>query len=187
MKEIRIHGRGGQGIVTAGELLAMAAFADGKDSQAFPSFGSERMGSPVHAFVRIDDHKIRTRAPMERPDYVIVQDLTLLDSEDVCRGLKEDGLAVINAEVPAQELKLETRARVVTVPASRIAREKLGRPIPNTALMGAFAAASKQVSLEAIKQGIRNRFPAELVEKNIAAAEAAYRYVEENGKVKGEG
>ena len=180
MKEIRIHGRGGQGNVTAGELLAVAAFEDGKFSQAFPAFGSERMGSPVRAFVRISDHRIRMRSQVEQPDYIIVQDPTLLAAENVLEGLKPDGVAIINSEESADQLGLQTKARVVTVPAFRIAREIIGRPVPNTVLMGSFAAASGQISLEAIERSIRERFRGEIADRNVEAARKAYQYVKDH-------
>ena len=119
MREIRIHGRGGQGNVTASELLAVAAFEDGKEAQAFPAFGSERMGSPVVAFTRYSDQKIRTRTQIEHPDYVIVQDPTLIGAVDVLSGLKDDGLVIVNTEKTPQELGLKTKARVMTLPAFR--------------------------------------------------------------------
>jgi pyruvate ferredoxin oxidoreductase gamma subunit len=177
VKEIRIHGRGGQGNVTAGELLAVAAF---KYSQAFPAFGSERMGSPVRAFVRVSDQKIRTRSQVLAPDYIIVQDPTLLGAENVLEGLKPDGMAIINSDQSPEELGLDTSAKVVTIPAFKIAREVIGRPVPNTVLMGTFAAATGLVSLEAIERSIRHRFRGEIADKNIEAARKAYQYV--NGK-----
>jgi len=176
LKEIRIHGRGGQGNVTAGELLAVAAFEDGKYSQAFPAFGSERMGSPVRAFVRVSDHKIRTRSQVLHPDYVIVQDPSLLAAENVLEGLKPEGMAIINSEETPEALDLQTKAQVVTVPAFKIAREVIGRPVPNTVLMGSFAAATGLVTLEAIERSIRHRFRGEIADRNVEAARKAYQY-----------
>jgi len=179
MKEIRIHGRGGQGNVTAGELLAIAAFEDGKHSQAFPAFGSERMGSPVQAFVRISDAPVRARTQVYEPDIVIVQDPTLLGVVDVLSGLRPGGVVIVNSDQPPAQLALQTDARVITVPALAIAREEVGRPIPNTTLMGAFAAATGLVSLEAIERAIRHRWPQEAAEKNVKAARRAYALVKE--------
>jgi pyruvate ferredoxin oxidoreductase gamma subunit len=179
MREIRIHGRGGQGNVTASELLAVAAFEDGKEAQAFPAFGSERMGSPVVAFTRYSDQKIRTRTQIEQPDYVIVQDPTLIGAVDVLSGLKDDGLVIVNTEKTPQELGLKTKARVMTLPAFKIAREVIGRPIPNSVLMGAFAAATGEITLEAIKRGCTHRWPGKIGEKNAEAAEKAYQFVKE--------
>jgi len=179
MKEIRIHGRGGQGNVTAGELLATAAFEDGKHSQAFPAFGSERMGSPVQAFVRISDQPVTTRTQVYEPDIVIVQDPTLLGAVNVIGGLKPDGVVIVNSERSPAELGLQTSARVVTVPALAIAREEVGRPIPNTTLMGAFSAATGLVSMQALARAIRHRWPQEAAEKNVKAAQRAYDLVKE--------
>ena len=181
MKEIRIHGRGGQGVVTAGELLATAAFEDGLYSQALPSFGTERMGAPVEAYVRLSDSKIRRRTKVDNPDYVIVQDSTLLESEsvDVTRGLKKGALVLINTEKPINKLSRKADALILAVPATAIARETIGRPIPNTALVGAFAAATKEISLEAVARSIRHRFPGEAGEKNVQAATRAFELAKE--------
>jgi pyruvate ferredoxin oxidoreductase gamma subunit len=175
--EVRLHGRGGQGVVTAAELLAIAAFTDGKVAQAFPSFGSERMGAPVESFVKIDDKPIRSRSQITNPDYVIVQDPTVISVVDVFRGLKNGGIVIVNTEKKPNELNLQTRARIITVPATKIANEIIGRPIPNTTLMGAFAAATNQIKIESIERCIKERFPGELGEKNAKAARAAYDYV----------
>lgn len=177
MIEVRLHGRGGQGVVTAAELLAVAAFEDGKVAQAFPSFGSERMGAPVESFVKISDNTIRSRSQITNPDYIIVQDQTLIGVVDVLRGLKDSGLAIINTERKPSELNLQTKAKIITVPANKIATEVIGRPIPNTTLMGAFAAATGLIKLESIERCIKERFHGEIGEKNAKAAETAYDYV----------
>jgi pyruvate ferredoxin oxidoreductase gamma subunit len=182
MIEIRIHGRGGQGSVTAAELLAVAAFDDGREAQAFPAFGVERRGAPVQAFCRIADAPIRRRSQVYNPDYVIVQDPTLLDTVDVLSGLAEGGTVVINTERSASELSLKTKARVVTVPATQIALEELGRPIMNTAIMGAFAGVSGEISFDAIERSIRHRFGDELGEKNVRAAKRAYDSMKEQSE-----
>ena len=179
MIEIRIHGRGGQGSVTAAELLAVAAFDDGREAQAFPAFGVERRGAPVLAFCRIDSEPIRIRSQIYEPDYVIVQDPTLMDTVDVLAGLKPDGTVLINSEHAASELKLDTAARAVTFPATQIALETLGRPIMNMAIMGAFSGISGAISFEAIERSIRHRFPGELGEKNVEAARKAYELTKE--------
>ena len=182
MIEIRLHGRGGQGSVTAAELLAVAAFDDGREAQAFPAFGVERRGAPVTAFCRMSDQPIRVRTQIYSPDYVIVQDPTLMESVDVLAGLKPDGTVLINSERKPEELKLKTTARVVSVPATKIAVEELGRPIMNTVLLGAFAGVSGMISFEAIERSIRHRFKGELGEKNIKAARRAYELVKEQAK-----
>ncbi len=174
IKEIRIHGRGGQGVVTAAELLANAAYEDGKFVQAFPSFGSERMGSPLQAFVRISDRGIRTRSQVYEPDYVMVQDPTLIGVTDVLKGLKGNGLAIINIEKKPEELNLKTNAKIITIPALKIALEATGRPIVNTTLIGAFAGATNEISLDSVIKSIKSRFPEEIAKKNIIAVERAY-------------
>jgi pyruvate ferredoxin oxidoreductase gamma subunit len=164
MFQVRFHGRGGQGVVTAAELLAVAAFDDGRYAQAFPVFGSERMGAPVMAFCRISEHPIRTREPVLEPDALVIQDPTLLPALDLAAPL-----VVVNTtgEVQAPE-------RVVTVPASALALEHLGRPLPGAPLLAALAAASGIVALPALEKAIAERFPAKVAQGNIAAARAAY-------------
>ncbi|NOZ82447.1 MAG: pyruvate ferredoxin oxidoreductase subunit gamma [Euryarchaeota archaeon] len=176
MKEIRFHGRGGQGAVTAADLLAMAAFFDGKYSQAFPSFGTERRGAPVTAFARISDRFIRLRSQIYEPDYIVVQDPSLLEVIDVAAGLKSTGKALINTE--KSEIKLNTEAEVHTINATRIALDVLGVPIVNTAMIGAFAALTGEVSLESVIKAVRRRFPEKLAERNVRAVEVAYEEME---------
>jgi len=180
MKEIRIHGRGGQGSVTAAELLAIAAFEDGMYSQAFPSFGVERRGAPVLAFVRLSDQKIRLRSQVYEPDYVIVQDATLIESVDVAGGLKSDGMVIVNTEHDPADIPLKTRATVKTIDATRISIDIIGKPIVNTVMLGAFAGASREVNAESIKNAVRDRFPGEIGEKNADAVQRAYDLVVES-------
>ncbi|RLG25506.1 pyruvate ferredoxin oxidoreductase [Methanosarcinales archaeon] len=177
MKEIRIHGRGGQGSVTAAELLAVAAFEDGKYSQAFPSFGVERRGAPVVAFTRIDDKPIRIRSQVYEPDYVVVQDATLIDVVDVAGGIKKDGLIIINTETGSEKLK-DIPAKVMAIDATKIAMDVIGRPIVNTVLLGAFAGATGEIRLESIKKAVGERFSGKVGEKNVAAVDAAYKAME---------
>jgi len=174
LKEIRIHGRGGQGVVTAAELLAVAAFEDGKYAQAFPSFGSERMGAPVQSFVRIADKKIRARYQVRHPDYLIIQDPTLIGTVDVFQGLKKGGLAIIDTEKDPKELGVKVEAEIKTIPATKIALEIIGKAIQNTTLMGAFAGATGLISVDAIKRSIKERFPGPVGEKNALAVQKAY-------------
>ena len=178
MIEIRIHGRGGQGNVRAAELLALAAFRDGKYAQAFPAFGAERMGAPVQAFVRIDDKKVRVREQVLAPDYIIVQDPDLMKTVPVLDGLKGDGLIVINSEQTPEELKLDTTARVETIAATEIALEIIGRPIPNAIMIGAFCSFTGLVSLEAAQQAIMDTFPGRIGENNVAALERATQIIQ---------
>lgn len=181
--EVRLHGRGGQGVVTAAELLSVAAFLDGHEAQAFPSFGSERMGAPVMAFCRISDTPIRLREPVSEPDAVIIGDATLLHHVDVFAGLAPDGYVLINSakQLPGLGLaELEGRhdaARLVTVPATDLAMEHIGRPLPNICLLGAFAALTGLVTLAGIEQATAERFKGSVATANIAAARAAYEAV----------
>jgi pyruvate ferredoxin oxidoreductase gamma subunit len=178
--EIRIHGRGGQGVVTAAELLSVAAFDEGRHAQAFPSFGSERTGAPVVSFCRIDERTIRLREPVVEPDALIVIDPTLLHQVDVFGGLRPDGYVLINTSGDVDSLHLgELRERVLpgrlaTVAATELARRHLGRPLPNAALLGAFAALSGVVSLPPVLDAIRERFAGAVGDANAAAAEAAF-------------
>ena len=183
MLQIRIHGRGGQGVVTAAEMLSMAAFDQGRHAQAFPSFGSERTGAPVVAFCRIDDREIRLREPNLAPDVVIVQDATLLHQVDVFQGLRPDGYVLINSKRSFHELGLadiEQRfrtERLTTVPATEIALKHLGRPLPNAVLLGGFAALSGLVSLDAVALAIHHTFSGKVADANEAAATEAFEYV----------
>jgi pyruvate ferredoxin oxidoreductase gamma subunit len=182
--QIRIHGRGGQGVVTAAELLSVAAFEEGRNAQAFPTFGSERTGAPVTSFCRIDDRPIRVREPIIEPDALIVQDPTLLHHVDVFAGIGPDAYVLINTTGTVAALGIDEFAkrfrpeRLVTVPATELAREHLGRPIPNAALLGAFAALTGVVSLASVAAAMQDRFPLEVAEQNIAAASAAHTVVQ---------
>ncbi len=183
MFQVRIHGRGGQGVVTAAELLAVAAFNEGRHAQAFPSFGSERTGAPVVSYCRIDDREIRTREPVMAPDAVIVQDVTLIHQVDLFGGLGPDGYVLINTSRRIAELGLDDLderfrpERLATCPATELAIEHVGRAVPNAALLGAFAALADQVPLEAIGVALRDRFGGVVGEQNFAAATAAFEHV----------
>jgi pyruvate ferredoxin oxidoreductase gamma subunit len=183
MFAVRIHGRGGQGAVTAAEMLSVAAFREGRHAQAFPTFGSERTGAPVVSFCRMDDRPIRLREPITEPDAVIVQDPTLLHQVDVFGGLAEGGYLLLNTSRGVAELGLDDLAarhgpdRMVTVPATELAREHLGRPLPNAALLGGFAALTGQVSLDSVVAAIRGRFHGGVGEGNVAAATATHQHV----------
>jgi len=178
--QVRVHGRGGQGVVTAAELLSVAAFGEGKFAQAFPTFGSERTGAPVVSFCRIDERPIRLREPIAEPDAVVVQDPTLLHQVDVFSGLGPEGYLLVNTSRTFADLGLDEFVRsfhperLLTVPASELAREHLGRPLPNAALLGAFAAMTNTVKLESVCAAILERFPGEVGRRNAAAAEAAF-------------
>lgn len=181
MFQVRIHGRGGQGVVTAAELLAQAAFIEGRHAQAFPSFGSERTGAPVVAFARIAETPIRVREPVMMPDAIIVQDETLFHAIDVLNGLSPSGAVIINTTHTLAELGLSefasTKIRFVTVPATQLAMEHLGKPVPNAVLLGAFAAFTNAVSLDAVTRAISERFSNKLATGNASAATAAFEIV----------
>jgi pyruvate ferredoxin oxidoreductase gamma subunit len=185
MLQIRIHGRGGQGVVSAAEMLSIAAFKQGRHAQAFPSFGSERTGAPVVAFCRIDDKAIRLREPILAPDVLIVQDPTLLHQVDVFQGLKPDGYVLINSRHDFHALGLAEierqfrRERLTTVPATDIALRHLGRPLPNAVLLGGFAALSGLITLDAVAHAIRDKFSGKVAEGNVAAAAEAFDFVKD--------
>jgi pyruvate ferredoxin oxidoreductase gamma subunit len=180
MFEVRIHGRGGQGVVTAAELLSVAAFIEGRHAQAFPSFGSERMGAPVISFCRIDDKEIRRREPIGEPDALIIQDATLFAVADVFSGLKPGGYVLVNSSNGLGELGLSAVAgrlasgHALTVPATDLAMKYIGRPLPNAVLLGAFAALTGAVQLTSVARAIQQAFPARIAEVNITAATAAH-------------
>jgi len=181
MFELRIHGRGGQGVVTAAELLSLAAFIEGVQAQAFPSFGSERMGAPVTAFCRLDARPIRLREPIAEPDAVVVADPTLLHHVNVFGGLRADGYVLVNSSRTLEQLGLaelhgrHAAQRLATVPASEIARAWLGRPIPNSALLGGLVALTRVVKLDSLLAAIGERFSAGAAEGNANAAREAHR------------
>jgi pyruvate ferredoxin oxidoreductase gamma subunit len=181
--QVRIHGRGGQGVVTAAELLSIAAFREGRHAQAFPTFGSERTGAPVVAFCRIDDGEIRLREPIARPDALIVQDTTLLYLPGVFDGLDAGGYMLINSAHDLGDLGLGAYVtvfgpgRLLTVPATELALKHIGRPVPNAVLLGGFSAMSGLISLDSVGAAIREKFAGRLAEGNIAAAAEAHAYV----------
>ncbi len=189
MFQIRFHGRGGQGVVTAAEMLSVAAFSEGKFAQAFPSFGSERTGAPVVSFCRFDDRPIRSREPVTKPDALIVQDMTLLHQVDLFAGLSNEGYVLFNTSKSLDELGLGDylvpfhRDRLLTCPATELALEHLGRPMPNAVLLGGFAALTNKVSLESIVAAITERFKGATAERNIAAATAAFQLVRDEEEV----
>ena len=177
-QEVRWHGRGGQGAWTASELLAKAAIHEGKYIQSFPEFGPERMGAPLRAFTRISDKPINLHCSIYTPDMAVVLDPTLLKTVPVADGLPEDGILVVNArESPAdlrEHLNL-TGCKVWTIPATDIAVKILGRPITNTAMLGAVARATGIVDLKSLEKAIKERFPSKIAERNVEVVEVAYR------------
>jgi len=179
MYEITIYGRGGQGAVTTSELLAIAAFRDGKYSQAFPAFGAERRGAPVRAFCRIDDKFINLRTHIYNPTHLIILDPTLLNSINVTEGLSDNGIIIINSHEHYPDL--EKKYKVYYTDATKLAVEILGRPIVNTAVLGAFAKKTGLVTLDSLKEAIKEKFGAKgeaIVSKNIELIQNVYEAVE---------
>ena len=183
MFQIRIHGRGGQGVVSASELLSVAAFEEGKFSQSFPSFGSERMGAPVQAFARISDEAITIREPVMEPDMLIIQDPTLFNAVNVFEGVKTDGYLLINSSKTPAELDIEDitsqfpEHHVMTIPATELALKYIKQPKPNTVLLGAFAAMSHMVQIPALEKAIMGKFPSRIAKPNITATTAGYNLI----------
>jgi pyruvate ferredoxin oxidoreductase gamma subunit len=175
MIEIRFHGRGGQGAVTSAELTALAAIEQGKYAQAFPSFGPERRGAPVMAFVRVSDEPIRTREKIYEPDIVVVLDPTLLDIVNVGAGLKDNGIVVLNTTKSAEEIRELSgiSSKLALVDARRIAIETMGIPITNTTLLGAMLKATDLLPLSALEGPLQDRF-GRIAGKNIQASQRAY-------------
>ena len=156
LKEIRFHGRGGQGAVTSSQVLAIAAFHDGKNVQAFPNFGVERTGAPVESYTRISDSAINVRQHVYSPDYVIVLDPSLMASVDVTKGMGKQGLVIVNSNKQPKELGLGGSARCIDI--TKVALEVIGKPFVNIATLGAFAAISGEVSLKGLEKAIDERF-----------------------------
>ncbi len=183
MFQIRIHGRGGQGVVSASELLSVAAFEEGKFSQSFPSFGSERMGAPVQAFARISDQQITTREPVMEPDMLIIQDPTLFHAVNVFEGVKTAGYLLINSSKTAEQLGIEEMTsqfpenHVISIPATELALKYIKQPKPNTVLLGAFAAMSNMIQIPALEKAISAKFPSKIAKPNITATIAGYNLV----------
>ncbi len=183
MFEVRIHGRGGQGVVTAAEMLSIAAFEEGRHAQAFPSFGSERTGAPVVAFCRIADVEIRLREPVMQPDALIIQDPTLLHQVDVFAGLKPGGYILINTNKSFTELGLGElikdwpAERLCTVSATELGQKHVGRPMPNVPLLGGFAAVSGVIQLDSVVKAINAKFSGKVASGNIAGATEAFNIV----------
>jgi len=178
MHQIRIHGRGGQGVVTAAELIAIAAFKNGKQSQAFPSFGVERTGAPIEAYARIDNKPIRIREHVNQPDILIVQDPTLLETVDVTHGCDNNTLLIINTAKSKGKLKINLpKKNVYTIDATKIALDIIGKNIVNTVILGAFAKATGLMGIEGFKKAIEQKFKEkgkEIINKNIKAIRVAY-------------
>lgn len=184
MFQVRIHGRGGQGVVTAAEMLSIAAFLEGKYAQAFPSFGSERMGAPVVSFCRISDKEIRLREPINNPDAVIVQDKSVIEPAHAFNGVAEDGFVLVNSPNDiSEEHKNLKNVTIECVGATDIALQYIGKPLPNAILLGSFAALTKAIKIESVIEAIKTKFPAAIADKNITATMVAYEKVMTTTKV----
>ena len=182
--QVRLHGRGGQGVVTAAEMLSLAAFLEGHFAQAFPSFGSERTGAPVVAYARIADEEVRTHEPIAEPDVVLVQDRTLLGSVDVFGGLSAKGYAIINSNEPPEKLVPELvnklpKGHVLCVPATQFAMEKIKKPLPGAPMLASLAAATDVFKLESVQKSFQTRYPGKVGDANAETAALAYNYLKE--------
>lgn len=182
MKEIRIHARAGQGAITTAALLGFSYFNEGKYPYAFPNFGAARMGAPMNAFVRVDSNPVRLRSQIYEPDYVIIVDPTLLRGYNCFSGLKEDGVAIINAKEDLELPKLKAKQSVFVVPANEIALKNIGRPLGNTALIGAFAAATGQLKLDNLIEVVKKRFSGKAQEGNIKAVQEGFEFIKKGMK-----
>ena len=188
MFQIRLHGRGGQGVVTAAEMLSLAAFMEGHFAQAFPSFGSERTGAPVTAFARFSDHEIRLHEPIEEPDVVLVQDRTLIDSVDVFSGLNPEGYVLVNSASSPEEIGLGELVKrlpaghVKMVPATDLALKFIGRPLPGAAMLAGFAAMTGMLKLESINSAYGQKYSGKVAQANADVARGAWDFIKNGGE-----
>ncbi len=187
MVEIRIHGRGGQGNVLAAYLLATAAFLEGKYSQAFPSFGAERRGAPIAAFVRIESTPILRRSQVTAPRYLILQDHGLLRIAETVTGLVREGAILVNSPDSADTIRsrlgeegfsIDPSVRIASIPATRLAMELMGRPIPNAPLLSAFLSLTGILSADSLVQALSGRFSGDVLQKNLSLVKAGGSLVE---------
>ena len=178
MKEIRIHARAGQGAITTAAILGNAYFLKGMYPYAFPHFGAARMGAPMNAFVRVDSHPVRLRSQIYEPDYVIVVDATLMRGFNCFAGLKDDGVAIINFREGVEIPKLKPSQKLYIIPANDIAMKTIGRPLGNTALLGAFSAATGELDQQSLVEAIKARFSGKALEGNIEAIKQGFACVE---------
>lgn len=174
MIEIRFHGRGGQGAVTASRIIAIAAYEEGQYCQAIPMYGTERRGAPLTAFVRIDNQRVRERELVHNPDISVVLDPLIAKQQAVVENLKAGGLVLLNTHENPEDVTLGGDFKIATVDATTIALETLGRPITNTAILGAFSKVTGIVKVESIEKAIKKNFPGRLGEMNIAAVKRSY-------------
>jgi pyruvate ferredoxin oxidoreductase gamma subunit len=178
LKEIRIHGRGGQGVVTLGELIALSAYYDGKCVQAFPSFGVERRGAPIESYIRISNRAISRRDQIANPDYLIILDETLLGIPEIYRGLDKGDIVLVNScktnDVLRRLFAIYPDISIVGIDATEIGMRYIGKPIVNTAILGAFSAVTKLIDFKSLKKSLEERFSGDVLEKNTAMAAEAF-------------
>ena len=178
MIEVRFHGRGGQGSVTAARILANAFVLEGKYGSSFPMFGFERRGAPVTAFLRFDDHPIKEKTQIYNPDCLVVLDSSLKNSSFVYEGLKPDGILILNGTEPVKERPHASIQLTGLVDAEMVAREEIGIPSPNTCMIGAFAAATGWVALESVIASLAHYFSGDILEGNIRSTQRGFREIE---------
>lgn len=181
MKEIRIHARAGQGAITTAALLGYVYFLKGQYPYAFPHFGAARMGAPMNAFVRVDSKPVRLRSQIYDPDYLIIVDATLMRGFNCFSGLKDNGIAIINEREGMEIPKVKPKQKVFVVPANEIAMRTIGRPLGNTALLGAYAAATGEIRLEDLLEAIKKRFAGKALEGNLQAAGEGFDFIKNKG------
>jgi pyruvate ferredoxin oxidoreductase gamma subunit len=175
MKEIKVYARAGQGAITTAVILGSAYFKEGRYAYAFPHFGAARMGAPMNAFIRISENPIRVRCRVYEPDYVLVIDPTLMKMENVFEGIKEGGIVLVNTT--EEKIPSPDGVKIYTLPGNDIAMEVMGRPLANTVLLGAYAAVTKEIKIESLKEAIKERFKGEVGEKNALCAERGFEYM----------
>lgn len=177
MKEIRIHARAGQGAITTASILGYAYFLESKYAYAFPHFGAARMGAPMNAFVRVNDKPVRLRSQIYEPDYLLIVDATLMRGFNCFNGFKEDGIAIVNAKEGFVVPEHKPRQKVYVIPANDIAMRTIGRPLGNTVMLGAYAAATQQIKMESLFDAANKRFSGKIAEANIEAIKKGYEYI----------
>ena len=185
MKEIRIHGRGGQGVVTSAEIIAIAAFHSGSFAQAFPYFGVERTGAPIEAYARIDNKPIRLREHVYSPEILVITDAGLTDDQTTASGCSENTIAIINTNLSSNKFVIKNikPEKIYTIDATGISLKILGKNMPNTVLLGALAKISGLITWPGLEQAIKEKFKnkdKEIIKKNIAVAKIAYHQNYEN-------
>ncbi|MBP7216352.1 MAG: 2-oxoacid:acceptor oxidoreductase family protein [Candidatus Omnitrophica bacterium] len=177
MKEIRIHARAGQGAITTAALLGYAYFQRGMYPYAFPNFGAARMGAPMNAFLRVDAQPVRLRSQIYEPDYVLIVDPTLMRGFNCFAGLQDSGIVILNQKETEGLPKVKAKQKLFALPANEIAMKYIGRPLGNTTLIGAFAAATGDFDLDVLIGVIKQRFAGKIQQGNIDAAKAGFEFV----------